>query len=48
LVEGLCQRYEPKQLRVLAVAPAPEFPAWASRSWWLDPDPADGRALLEA
>jgi dihydroflavonol-4-reductase len=25
LVEGLCQRYEPKQLRVLAVAPAPEF-----------------------
>jgi len=24
-VEGLCQRYEPKQLRVLAVAPAPEF-----------------------
>ena len=25
LVEGLCQRHEPKQLRVLAVAPAPEF-----------------------
>ena len=25
LVEGLCRRHEPSQLRVLAVAPAPEF-----------------------
>jgi dihydroflavonol-4-reductase len=25
LVEGLCQRFDPRQLRVLAVAPAPEF-----------------------
>ena len=25
LLEGLCQQFEPKQLRLLAVAPAPEF-----------------------
>ena len=25
LVEGLCRRHDPSQLRVLAVAPAPEF-----------------------